>query len=155
MVLLAWRIVKTKHAGQAFDGEGAKRYGGRWNSRGTALVYASETLALATLEILVRLQDSSPLPAYTAFSVRFEDNLVRIVDQSALPANWTQFPSPSELRRIGDEWIDSQQSVLLGVPSVIIPMESNYLINPAHPDFRRLKIGKPQPLELDPRLTRA
>ncbi len=155
MVLLAWRIVKTKHAGQAFDGEGAKRYGGRWNSRGTALVYVSETLALATLEILVRLQDSSPLPAYTAFSVRFKDDLVRIVDQSALPANWTQSPSPSEPRRIGDEWIDSQQSVLLRVPSVIIPMESNYLINPAHPDFKRLKIGKPQPLELDPRLTRA
>lgn len=154
MVLRAWRITKTKHAGQAFDGEGAKRYSGRWNSLGTALVYTSETLALATLEILVRLQDSSPLRAYTAFPVRFDDELVRVLDQSELPHNWAQIPAPPELQRVGDEWVKSQQSVLLRVPSVIIPMEWNYLINPAHPDFKRVEIGKQQPLELDPRLTR-
>jgi RES domain-containing protein len=151
-MLKAWRIAKAKHAGTAFDGEGARLYGSRWSTPGTRIAFASESLSLATLEVLVHLQKSAPLGAYVVLTVEFPEELVKDLDRSLLPANWRDFPAPVPVRQIGDEWIRSGSSVLLRVPSVIIAHEHNYLINPFHSDFSKLATGGPAPLDIDPRV---
>ncbi|MGB7923524.1 MAG: RES family NAD+ phosphorylase [Pyrinomonadaceae bacterium] len=147
-----WRIVKTRYADQAFDGEGARLYGGRWNSPGVRMVYTSESLALAALEVLTQLGKSSLLASYSRCAVHFGDSLITSLDRSLLPANWRTYPAPPELQLLGDTWIANSSSVVLEVPSVLIETESNYLINPLHPDFGSLVIEQPEPFGFDPRL---
>lgn len=147
----AWRIVKVRHAATAFDGEGARRYGGRWNSTGTRLVYTSGTRALAALETLVHLNPPIVLQ-YVAIPVAFDAALVETIPPSALPADWTEAPPPPSTRRTGDLWVTQARSAVLEVPSVIIPGEPNYLLNPAHADFKRIRIGGAEPFSFDPRL---
>ncbi|MBL9174387.1 MAG: RES family NAD+ phosphorylase [Verrucomicrobiales bacterium] len=145
----AWRIVKETHAASAFSGEGARLYGGRWNSPGTGVVYTSGSRALAALETLVHL-NPPVIFRYVAIPIQWEDGLVERV--AALPAEWTQEPPPPATMGIGDLWVREARSAVLELPSVIVPGEPNYLLNPAHPDFRRIAIGKPEPFSFDPRL---
>ena len=147
-----WRIVKSRYASTAFDGEGARLYGGRWNSPGTRIVYTSSTISLAVLEVLVHLQEASILSSYSLISAGFDDALVERLDRSMLPDGWRSYPAPSELQRIGDEWVRRQRSAVLEVPSVIVERESNYLLNPTHPDFSSVVIGEPEPFTFDERL---
>jgi RES domain-containing protein len=148
----AWRIVKTRFATDAFSGEGARLYGGRWNSPGIAMVYTAGSISLATLELLVHLDNTSVLPSYSICSVDFDDLLVAILDPATLPFDWRQSPPPTSLQIIGDDWISRSSSVLLKVPSAVIENESIYLINPAHTDFKKLVIGAMEAFEVDPRL---
>jgi len=148
----AWRITKRRYAATAFDGEGARRFGGRWNSPGRSVVYVSETRALATLGVLAGLQTSAVLPAYVLVSVAFQDALVTAVDVGALSTNWHTSPPDPATQEIGDRWIEEGPSVLLRVPSALVPGEFNYLINPRHSDFGKLKIGMPEELHIDPRI---
>ncbi|HEX4627329.1 MAG TPA: RES family NAD+ phosphorylase [Gemmatimonadales bacterium] len=152
MIVRAWRLAKTQHAAGAFDGEGARVYGARWNSPGTSVAYASESLALATLELIVHLQSVKALAAYSVCRVQFDGKFMTSIDPGALPATWREYPAPSELQAIGDAWIAGGRSLVLRVPSVIIPTETNYLINPAHGDVASLTIDPPEPFVLDPRL---
>ena len=147
-----WRIVKNRHAATAFDGEGARLYGGRWNSPGTRMVYTSSTISLAILEILVHLQEASLLSSYSLIAARFDDALIESLDHSRLPDVWRSYQAPPELQRIGDEWVRSQRSAVLQVPSAVVERESNYLLNPAHPDFSSIVIGEPEPFTFDERL---
>ena len=155
LMLVAWRITKTKRVATAFDGEGARRSGARWNSVGTPMVYTSASVALATLEILVHLEDSSVLPHYSVLPVEFEEAVVSVLDVTSLPENWRDAMAPVALQQIGDAWIKARDSVVLRVPSVIVPTEDNYLLNPRHPDFSALKFGPPQPFDFDSRLFKA
>lgn len=148
----AWRIVKRRHAGSAFDGEGARRYGGRWNSPGTAVVYSSETRALCLLEVLAGLRSVKPLHAYVLIPATFEDSLVLPIQPANLPADWQENPPHPSTQQIGDTWVDQEESAILQVPSAIVPDEYNYLFNPLHPDFDRIEIGSPQDITLDSRL---
>jgi RES domain-containing protein len=148
----AWRIVKKRHAGTAFDGEGARLYGGRWNSPGTAVVYTSETRALALLEILVGIRSTKVLSAYVLIPIRFEDNLVTNVDAEQLAEDWRLSPPRPSSQHIGDLWIAEGRSAILRVPSVIVPDEFNFVLNPAHTDFSRVNLGEPRELNIDPRL---
>src|SRR5918997_6989424 len=148
----SWRIVKSRHASTAFDGEGARLYGGRWNSPGTRMVYTSSTISLAVLEILIHLQEASLLSSYSLISASFDDAFVERLDHSVLPDGWRAYPAPSELQRIGDEWVRSQSSAILEVPSAVVERESNYLLNPSHPDFSSVLIGEPEPFTFDERL---
>jgi RES domain-containing protein len=150
----AYRITKAKHAATAFDGEGARLYCGRWNSPGVRIVYASTSLSLAVLEILVHLQSDSVLPDYVSFTVEFPDSLIELVDRKVLPADWRSFPSPPKLREIGDTWIRQNSSVALRVPSAILTSEDNVLLNPTHRDFAKLKIAGPNALDIDTRVFR-
>jgi RES domain-containing protein len=134
---------------------GARLAGGRWNRPGTAVVYTSETLALATLEYLVHV-DADDLPADLAGrSAEILDAVaVRRLDASALPADWQRYPAPVTLADIGTEWVDRGETAVLAVPSAIIPFEWNYLLNPAHPQFTRVRVGRAQALSVDRRLLR-
>ena len=115
------------------------------------VVYASGTKALAALEILVQL--NPPLRfKYVAFRIKFDDALVEVFPTKALPIEWqSQPPSPSS-QAIGDAWTREARSAVLALPSVIIPSERNYLLNPSHPDFKKISIGKPERFDFDPRL---
>jgi RES domain-containing protein len=152
MTSSAWRIVKTKYLEEAFDGEGAKLYGGRWNSPGNRIVYAAEHASLAVLEVLVHLESRSPLPSYSLVSVEFDEGLVEEFDLEKLPVNWRSSPPPLQVQSIGDRWLDERRSVALKVPSVILPIESIYLLNPQHPDFERIRISSPIPFSFDKRI---
>ena len=151
---VAWRIVKAVHAEQAFDGEGARQHGGRWNSPGVPMVYTADSPALAALELLVQLNDASRLPAFVLISVEIPDKLVKELRSSALPAGWRAHPAPPELQAHGDAWIQEGSSVSLRVPSAVEPRQHNFLLNPAHPQFRAVKVGKAEPYDLDLRLLR-
>jgi RES domain-containing protein len=150
----SWRIVKARHAHRAFDGEGARLYGGRWNSPGIRLIYTADSPALATLELLVHLNASMLLPSFVLCSVSFDDALATAVDRSALPRNWRSFPPPPDLAAIGDRWARARSSLALVVPSAVIDLQDNFLINPEHPDFSSVALSSPRPFDLDLRLVR-
>ena len=136
-----------------FDGEGAFRFGGRWNSRGTRILYTAESLSLAALEMLVHLNDEEILLAYSFAAAAFDESLVLPVEEfRALPENWSASPPPLEIQRIGDEWAREQASVVLKVPTSVLPVEFNYLINVRHPEFSKVKLGEPQTFTFDERL---
>lgn len=147
----AWRIVKAGQAATAFSGRGAAIFGGRWNSFGVKIVYASATRSLAVLENLVHINPPVPFK-YSCFHLEFDDSLVKKIPLSGLPKNWTLHPPASSTQKIGDDWAHAGRSAVLAVPSAIIRSEFNYLLNPAHPDFKKIKIGKPDPFTFDPRL---
>jgi RES domain-containing protein len=152
VTITAWRIVKARHAASAFDGEGARVAGGRWNSPGTPVVYTSQSAALAALELLVHLGRGSILLAYVLIPCTFGGAFVTRLDRIRLPKNWRSYPAPPELQLIGDEWAKSGMSAVMEVPSAVIEADSNYLLNPHHRDFQAIRVMNPQPFELDLRL---
>lgn len=147
----AWRIVKEIHASTAFDGEGAWRFGGRWNSPGTRVVYCSANLSLAALENLVHLNPPVAFK-YVAVGLEFDDRLIETMEAKRLPADWTEEPPPPSTMEIGDRWAKEGRSAVLLLPSAIIPSESNYLLNPSHRDFQKIIIRKPVAFSFDSRL---
>lgn len=147
----AWRLTKTKYLSAAWDGEGAKHAGGRWNEPGVAVVYTSGSLSLALVEVLVHLP-ADILPAYSAVPVEFDQALVAVVAPAALPKNWKDSPPPPAAQAIGSEWVARATSAMLRVPSVVVPGEFNFIVNPAHRDFGRIRIGAAMPFPFDPRL---
>jgi len=149
-----FRLVKAKHAARAFDGEGARLYGGRWNSPGLRVAYASESVALAALELLVHLEEQALLARYAVCAVRVPDAALETLDEAALPADWRSAPAPVALQEIGRSWLDSARSPALAVPSAVVPIERNVLLNPAHRDWHRIRRDDPAPFTLDPRLAR-
>ncbi len=147
-----WRIVKRSRAIGAFDGEGARRTGGRWNAPGTRVVYTAEHASLAALEMLAHLQRSSVLLSYALIPCDVPEELVERVDRKQLPRTWRASPAPAALQRLGDAWAASMRSVALEVPSAIVEVENNVLLNPAHPGFARVEIGEPLAFAYDLRL---
>ena len=135
----------------AFDGEGARLYGGRWNPVGTRVVYTSGSRSLAALESLVHL---NPLVTfkYAAIAVAFDEALVERIAGADLPADWTGQPPPISTQAIGGRWLREARSAVLEVPSVIIPAESNFLLNPAHDNFEKIAIGACELFAFDARL---
>lgn len=150
---VAYRIVRKRRAAAAIDGEGASKYGGRWNSKGIRMVYASETRALAALEVLVHIDRDIPV-AWVVLRCGIPDKLIEVLPPSALPDGWRDEPPSAASRRVGDRWAREGRSAVLRVPSTVVPMEHNYLLNPAHRDMRRIVVGRPEPFAFDPRLVR-
>lgn len=147
----AWRIVRAKYADTAFTGEGAAKFGGRWNSRGTWIVYTSSTLSLAALETLVHINPAVQL-SYVALKLEFDDKLVEHLKPKDLPVDWRLEPPGRATQLLGDEWAKNLRSAILKVPSVLVSSESNLLLNPGHPDFKKIRTTKPEPFAFDPRL---
>ncbi len=148
---VAWRIVRESRASTAFDGEGAREFGGRWNSPGGRVVYTSATLSLAALETLVHLTQPVSL-RHVAFRVEFDEALVEQVDASRLAVGWDAEPPGFASMAAGDDWLRRGRAPILRVPSAIVPVEFNYLLNPAHPQFRGIAIGKATAFAFDRRL---
>lgn len=152
-MLTVWRLVTTRFAGSAFSGEGARLYGGRWNRRGVPMVYAAGSQSLAMLEMLV--QDEPLRARYVMIPARLPTNLkIERIAADQLPADWRSLAAREQLQNIGSDWAKRRSSAVLAVPSVVIPAESNYLLNPLHPSFAKITIGAPQEFITDLRLIR-
>jgi RES domain-containing protein len=149
---VGWRIVKEKHAKTAFSGEGARIFEGRWNSGGVRMVYCSEHLSLAALEILVHTQPVTIRDKFRVFRVSWDEKMMITIDLKKLPKGWNTQPPSSISKDVGDNWVRLGQTVVLAVPSVIVPSERTFLLNPKHQDFARIKIKDQGSFCLDPRL---
>lgn len=146
-----WRICSRRH--RRFDGEGARRYGGRWNHTGTSIVYTSGSLSLATLELFVHVDIDSVPDELVAIQADIPESLrIETIRIEGLPRNWRRYPAPEALKDIGTAWAKRASTAILAVPSAVIPGERNYLLNPAHQDFKRIRLGKPVAFRFDPRM---
>jgi len=150
-----YRILRRAYARSPFDGEGAYRYGGRWSSAGTRLSYASEHQSLAMLEYFVHLDKDDPPDDLVLAVAEIPDDLGRQkVKTASLPRNWRESAAPPDLARFGDEFAQRGEYCLLLVPSVLAPGENNCLINPTHPDYRKITVRDLENLNYDPRMFR-
>jgi RES domain-containing protein len=148
-----WRVCSRRHARRAFSGDGARLYGGRWNSAGKLIVYTSATLSLASLEVLVHVAEEEWPDDLCAMPAAIPANIkVQELKQEQLPRGWRRFPAPINLRKFGDTWVEAGETAVLAVPSAVIPIEKNYLLNPSHSDMKNVEIGAPQRFDFDLRL---
>lgn len=152
MTRTGWRLVPARHAKTAFDGEGARLYGGRWNSVGVPMVYSSEHQSLTVLELRVHIDTTSMTSPYKWLAFDFDEALMQTFPVPRLPKDWRHEPPPSSLQRLGDAWAAAGPSVILAVPSAIVPDETNLLINPKHPDISKIHFRPPTDFTFDRRL---
>ena len=145
-----YRIAKAKHARNAFSGFGAKLAGGRWNFPGEAVVYCSSSLALAALETFTHIGEEGRALSFVSFEADLPDKL--LLQLGRPPKNWRAEPPGDITMLVGSKWLAQGRSMAIAVPSVLIPSERNILLNPAHPEFRKLTISKPAKFAFDPRL---
>jgi RES domain-containing protein len=147
--VIVYRICSAKYPNN--DDEGAKLYGGRWNHKGTPMLYCALTLSACMLENLVH---SSALPQdKVAIAAEIPDDVALVaMDSNNLPSDWNTAAHSASTQDVGTNWARSGASVALFVPSAIVSGERNVLINPLHPDFARINFGAPNPFAFDPRL---
>ena len=147
-----YRLTLSRYADAAFSGEGTRLVGSRWTPAGRPVVHTSATASVAVLETLVHTAVNS-MPSQRVIAVDVPDTLpVDTVDTADLPDDWRRTPPPPVLRDIGRAWLDADRTPILRAPSAIVPLEFNYLLNPRHPDFGRLRIHEPEPFKIDKRL---
>jgi RES domain-containing protein len=149
-----WRICRARFADEAFSGQGARRFGGRWNSPGVPMVYSSSSLALAAMELFVHLEpNQQPDDLVSIAALLPEGEPAMRLEPGKLPSRWwTDEFKP--LRAIGDRWIRESKSLAIEVPSAALRMEWNVLVNPLHPAIAGLKVDPPQPFNFDARMFR-
>lgn len=133
-----YRLTQQQHAADAWRGNGASLFGGRWNHKGTPAVYAASSVSLAILEVLAHVQNSRLLAQYQLLSIEVPEALIARLPHEYLPDDWQQDPPPLSTRDLGNGWLKSADSVALLLPSSLVPMEANALINPTHPQFEIL-----------------
>ena len=135
-------------------GEGARIHGGRWNRPGRRVVYCSATRSLAALEILAHMGGVVTPPALVVIEIDIPD-AIRPYVPAVIGAGWDDEPPGPASQDVGEAWLAARASPVMEVPSAIVPQESNWLLDPEHPDFRTLLIGSPAPFVLDARLVKA
>lgn len=159
--MIVWRLEREEFLGQAFQGHGSSRYPGRWNQYGQSVAYASESRSLAVIEALAHVSDGVFRQAlrktkYFHVPATIPDDLgitvVTVADAGKIHKNWNHTPSPDELKVFGGHWLNGKKTPVLRVPSVIVPNEGNFIINPRHPDFGKIETGEPELFVFDPRL---
>lgn len=149
-----WRICRQLHAADAFSGEGARLYGGRWNSPGVRIVYTSTSLALAAVESFVHLEPSLQPDDLVSIECLLPDEIeTERIALKSLPRSWYKATDES-LRAFGDAWILAGKSVALYVPSAAVRGEWNVLLNPSHSDLARIKIQRTKRFEFNLRMFR-
>lgn len=150
--LALWRVSPAYYADKAMSGDGSYRRGGRWNPPGIRVVYCADSRSLALVEILANVRRPGLLGSQPWVVIRI-DVPEDIVERPArVPDSWRETPYSTDTQAFGAEWVQAQRSVALRVPSVVVPGEFNYVLNPAHRDFKRVKIGQPEPFSYDSRL---
>jgi RES domain-containing protein len=146
-----WRLARGVYS--PVDGVGAMLAGGRWNSRGRPVVYSSERLSLAALKVLVHIDPDEFPNDYRAVEIDVPDAASRtIVDLADLSATWRIPLVCDQCREIGDAWLTAADTFILVVPSAVVPQESNYLLNPLHPEMGQARIVGEELFPFDPRL---
>lgn len=135
------------------SGTGAQKNGGRWNIKGTCMIYSSESRSLSALEYLVHVPIAYS-PAHVSIAViKIPSHIIpKTIPADALPHNWRTYPAPAKLAEIGTNWTISNETLLLRVPSAIEPHEFNILINPSHPDMKNVRVTSIEKYNFDSRL---
>ena len=152
--MIVYRIAKTIYIND-LTGIGARLYGGRWSKRGIGVIYTSESRSLATVEYLVHTPISYAPEKLSIASIKIPDNIkLKKINISGLPANWRDDPAPEELAEIGTQWVLSNKTLMLRVPSAVVEHEFNIIINTLHPDMNRVRISNVKEYSLDDRLSR-
>ncbi len=149
--MVCFRICSSRHP--ANDGEGSRLYGGRWNHKGTAVLYAAASIALCALEVLVNSEELANDYVYTLIDIPDEVS-IKSWDAANLPPQWDSAVATNETKDLGTKWARDAQTAVLILPSAVIPLEQNFLLNPAHPDFKKIRFELPIPFAFDRRLTR-
>lgn len=151
-----YRLVKQQHAQTAFAGVGALRYAGRWHKKGTPIVYAADQPSSALVEVLVHTSADDLLRhEYVLFTIDLDpDRHLLRLPRGQHPDGWRGWRWSEAAQRVGTRWAEMQRSVVLEVPSAVVSLHHNYLVNPQHPAFSDLVIGGPEPFAMDPRLAR-
>ena len=148
-----WRLCRAQHEATAFSGIGAELAGGRWNHKGYPMVYTSEHLSLAVLEMFVHVSEHTAPGDLIAIRASLPDAVpVTELPESALPPNWKTVPAPAELKDIGTAWLKEGRTAVLVVPSAVTTRERNLLLNSKHPDMNFLQSDSGQPFHFDPRM---
>jgi RES domain-containing protein len=148
-----FRVVKEKHASDAFIGEGPRRFGGRWNHKGAAVVYLSDTLSLAALEQFIHLGREGLHIPFVYFTVETPSHVsVATIERDSLPEDWRKEPPPNSTKDLGSRWVKSKDSALLRVPAVVLPIGFNYVASITHPEFSDITISEPTSFTFDPRM---
>lgn len=152
MAITFYRLIKTAYVNDAFDGNGARRYGGRWNSAGKPCVYLGSSKALCVLETLVHLDLTDLAGRYSMLSIDIPEALISQLDTSVLPPDWQADPAPTSTKVIGDGWLEhSENGLVLQIPSTLTG-EWNALFNPEHSAARAaLATVTVEPFFFDPR----
>jgi RES domain-containing protein len=148
--MIVFRLTTTRYA-RDLSGKGAEMSGGRWNNKGTAMVYTSESRALCILEVAVHLPLGNLPMDFVLISLELPDTSIENVDPSILPNDWKEHPPKSFTRRIGDEFVAAANHLTLKVPSALVPDEHNFLINPKHPDSHKIIVQSIEPFSFDSR----
>lgn len=150
--LTVWRLVHERHVDRAFSGEGAEQYGGRFNSKGRKVVYTAGSLSLAMLELLVQANRRKRLSNHFCIPATIAHSHVEPRSLQEMPAGWDARPYKQVSQEFGDKWLSERESLVLAVPSVVVPQEYNYLINPEHEASDEIELGEPFPASFDRRL---
>ena len=149
--MIVFRLSKSKYAND-LSGNGAAISGGRWNSKGVAMIYTSDSRALCVTEIAVHTPLGIIPRDYKMIIFEISDDNILEIDSSNLPKGWNSFPFSVTLKSIGDKFIYENKSMVLKVPSAVVQGDFNYLINPRHSDFKQLKILSTETFNFDERL---
>lgn len=147
-----WRITHRKYADTAFSGEGARHFGARFNSEGQPAVYTSGSLSLALLEILVQTNDRAFFNKTVLLHADIPAGCIFSPSNNMLPDKWNEIPYTRHSQLFGDKWLAQQKFAVLKIPSVVVPQEHNFVINPLHQNLDKIKISRALPLPLDSRL---
>jgi RES domain-containing protein len=149
--MILYRIAKCNYIND-LTGTGARLYGGRWNSEGKSMVYLASSRSLAVLEVLVHIPPLLMPNNYCSAEIEVPEKNIYTLDSKSLPNNWKDVSYPAELKQLGNNFIREAKYLMLKVPSSVVPEEYNYLLNPWHPDIKRVKIFKTSPFSFDERL---
>jgi RES domain-containing protein len=150
--MIVYRVAVEKFKDSILSGIGAEKVGGRWNEVGTRAVYCSENASLALLEYYVHSVNTNNLPSQILVAkIEFPDGL-KIIEPKELPKNWMHYPYASETSSVFSKEVVQRGEFALRVPSSIVGLESNIILNPLHPEFGTVKIIEFLPLPLDERL---
>jgi RES domain-containing protein len=156
LILSGWRLAAPTFASrqEMMSGEGSQLYGGRWNTKGTRIVYLGTSLAQASVELLVHLGRAEVLNTYLKMEVSFNESLVQHIALADLPTDWAEPTMAPSVQAVGDAWAADKSSLVLQVPSAAVQGEYNYLLNPTHTDFKKLKFGPITTFNFDSRLVK-
>lgn len=150
--MYVYRISKCKYIND-LSGFGAANFPGRWNSKGTYMLYTAATASLALLENIVHIS-TIPTESYCIATIVLPEDKISNIDIAELPKGWNQYPAPEKLKHIGDDFIGKNEKLALRIPSAIMPEDFIFLINCRHPDFGKVEISAIREIEFDKRLVK-
>ena len=150
--MLCWRLIKQRRKGDVLSGEGSRLFGARWNHPGVSIVYAATSLSLAALEVFVHLDRKEADLQFIAVELYVPDTSAEIIHIDSLPLGWRNTPSIDSCKELGSTWAREQRSLVLSVPSIIIPQERNILLACDHTEMSRVKVNAMHKFTFDSRL---